>query len=144
MQNRRAHRRALRRLIAGLITVIVGGIGSFAIATPGQAAIPCAVTYTGTYWGDPAAPQYYVNARIQNTGPVTSTGWVVYISFSPGTTTELYWNMKPMPEYGDGWYTAADYVKAIQPGQTANFGLVVDPPPPDFVGAPTSFQCSIF
>jgi len=125
------------------MAAVIGGGGSFAIAAPGQAAIPCSLSYTVAPWRDPAAPYYYiVSAWIKNTGQVTSTNWVVYISFPSGTTTELYWNAQPMPEYGDGWYTAAAWNKAIPPGQEANFGFKVTTPP-GVVGTPTVFVCSI-
>ena len=142
MKNRRAHRLVVRRFIVGLMAALIGGVGSLATATPSRADIPCALTYTVTAWGDPAAPQYYVNAEIKNTGPTTSINWVVYISFPPDTTTQLYWSVNPMPMYGDGWYTGVAWNKAILPGHTANFGFVVVPPP-GVVGRPGTFVCSI-
>lgn len=143
MKHRRAHRPVMRRLIAGLLAAIVGGIGSLTIATASRADMPCALSYATNFWGNPAAPQYYVTATINNTAPMTSTGWVVFVSFPTGTTTLLYWNLRSMSAIGDGFYSAADWNNAILPGQSANFGFLVATPP-GVVGTPTSFTCSIF
>ena len=142
MKHRRTRRLVGRRFIVGLVAATIGVVGSLAVATPSRADMPCEVRYSAIYWGTPAAPQYYILTEIKNTAAVTSIGWVVYISFPPDTTTDLYWNVRPMPMYGDGWYTAADYNKAILPGQSAGFGFVVSPPP-GVVPTPTSFACAI-
>jgi hypothetical protein len=141
MKRRRAHRPVVRRLVAAAVAAVIGVAGSFAVATPSQATMPCDVTAYTVSWGDPSAPQYYVIANIRNTGSATSIGWVVYITLPTGTTTQLYWGVRAMPMYGDGWYTAADYDAAIPAGQSAGFGLMVSTP--SGVVPTPSFACAI-
>ena len=140
MKNRRRSP-AVRRFIVGLLAAIIGTVGSLAIAAPSQAAVPCELTYSGTYWGNPEAPVYYVSASIKNTRAVTSTDWWVYIEFAPDATIQLYWNVQREPVYGyEGMYTGVAWNKAIAPGQSANFGFMVNTPP-GVTGAPTAFGC---
>src|SRR3954470_19211416 len=121
MEQHRAHRPVVRRLVAGLIAAITGGVLSFAFATPSWADMPCAVTYNSAFWSPPwvPTPQFEVDATIRNTGSTTSIGWVVYIGLPPGTDVWAHSGVEPMPEYGDGWYPATNATRAIPPGQSA-------------------------
>jgi hypothetical protein len=130
MKNRRAHRLVVRRLIAGLTAAVIGGVGSLAIVTPSQAAIPCTVTDQGFLIPNPAGSWYQVNGTITNTGSVTKYRWVVDIDFPDGTTYLQYWNLTPMPEYGDGWYSNMNgFNGTLRPGESALFGLIAKMPP---------------
>jgi len=145
VKNPPAHRRAVRRLIAGLAAAIVGAVGSLALVTPSQAAIPCELTYEANFWSDPwqPGPQFEVSASIKNTGPVTSTNWVVYISLPPGTSNNFWWGVQPMPEYGDGWFSATSYDRALPPGASAQFAFYGTTTPENVGGTVSMFVCSI-
>jgi hypothetical protein len=123
---RRAYRPAVRRLIAGLMAAIIGGVGSLAIATPSQAAFPCAVNYNmqvlSVAWETPVVQ---VNASITNTGS-TSGHWSVYLLAPTGTTVQ-YWSVTPMPQ--PGMYQGASYNWILRAGETTNFGLILHMPP---------------
>jgi hypothetical protein len=143
---RPAHRAVARRLVSGLIAVILGGVGSLAVATPSRADMPCALTFTTTSLtfderGNPRGP-YWVYGSITNTASVTSIWWVVYISF-PNRLNQISWDLQPMPMYGDGWYSARDYNKAIPPGQSATFRFLVTMTSPEISGMPNPYFCSI-
>jgi hypothetical protein len=130
MKNRRAHRVVVRRLIAGLTAAVIGGVGSLAIVTPSQAAIPCTVTDEGGFLGDETGVWYQVNGTITNTAAVTKYRWVVDIDFPDGATILQAWNLTAMPEYGDGWYSNMNgFNGTLRPGESTLFGLIAKMPP---------------
>jgi len=90
--------------------------------------MPCALSFTATSLafdveGNPVGP-YWVYGTITNTAPTTSIWWVVYISF-PHMLNLIAWDLHGMPMYGDDWYSATDYNKAIPPGGSATFRFLI-------------------
>ena len=135
-----------RRLIAGLMAAILGGVGSLAVATPSQANIACELTFTTQsltfdQYGKGVGP-YWVYGSIKNTASVPSIWWVVYIGF-PNLGNIISWDLASMPDYGQGWYSARDYNKAIPPGESANFKFLVNFSSPDGSGMPNPYFCAI-
>src|SRR3954451_2811106 len=74
VKHRPVRHRLVRRFVVALLATVIGTVGSFTVAAPGQASdTDCALNYNTVRWGDPAAPTYYVIATITNTSSVTST-----------------------------------------------------------------------
>jgi hypothetical protein len=146
MKYRRTYRPVARRVIAGLMAAVLGGVGSLAIATPSQAAAPCTLSFTATSMtfderGNPRGP-WWVNGTITNTGSVTSSLWIVYVPF-PNRLNLIAWDLQAAPNFEEGWYTSTDANKAIPPGQSVTFRFVVAMTSPEISGMPSQYFCSI-
>jgi hypothetical protein len=142
MMNRRVRRPFVRRLLAGLMAAVVGGVGSLAIAAPSHAdGMPCRVDFSDyAYSSNPQ--QHRVVAYVHNTGSVTSTGWVVYAYLPSDTVIDWYAMVDPMPEYGPYWFSARQ-PKAIPPGHVVSFYLTYTVPA-GVDGQLSEIACSIF
>jgi hypothetical protein len=140
MMNRRGRRPFVRRLLAGLMAAVVGGVGSLAIAAPSHADMPCEVDFIDFPSSNPQ--QHRVTAFVGNTGSVTSTGWVAYVFLPPDTVIDSYAMVDPMPEYGPGWFSARQ-PKAIPPGHVVSFYFTYTVAP-GVDGQLSEIVCSIF
>jgi len=122
------------------LAAIIGGVGSLAIATPSQAAPPCAVNYDVQVFGNVETPYAQVNASITNTGSTTYGHWSVYLLTPLGTTVQE-WGVTPLPRRG--WYEGALYHALLGPGDIASFGFLLRLPPGSLDSSLIAIACSV-